>query len=392
MSVLVGGIERNKTRSAFVRRMFSMRTLLWIIGEIIVFGLLSFLCKKVRNVQFYESVLKHTKYPLYDLVSFKEKIAYGITKFVKDAPTFSFAPSDYEFWRKESEKTDSCKRGEKVLINISLIFLYFRSVVGNVIIDIILIITIVTCQNIIDWEVCWKSIVCFFMDIPFDIIGEYLICALKWIQENVNVILVLLIVVISAYIGLLKKKKRKYSIEAVWAEEDEEHIKEIARIQKKVESVLLDIRGDIYQNLKILQEQARFFTGEENIKFDKIIDYSKKTDELKQLMWEITNNNGIQIYAKRNRRLYVQLSMLDLLPSLTDKKRFIELDYLSLKYISNNCKNEEDMCETYARGVALMNGINRFLKFSYKKRNQYNKVVLHIADSDYLGGIIEKIK
>ena len=159
-----------------------------------------------------------------------------------------------------------------------------------------------------------------------------------------------------------------------------------------MESVLLDIRGDIYQNLKILQEQARFFTGEENIKFDKIIDYSKKTDELKQLMWEITNNNGIQIYAKRNRRLYVQLSMLDLLPSLTDKKRFIELDYLSLKYISNNCKNEEDMCETYARGVALMNGINRFLKFSYKKRNQYNKVVLHIADSDYLGGIIEKIK
>lgn len=369
-----------------------MKTGLWLLVEIVVFGILSFTSKKIRNLQFYYGVLACTKYPLFDLISFKEKIVYFITKVVKDAPTFSFAPSDYDFWRKENEKGNYCSRVEKILISISLLFMHIRGVIGNIFFDAILVVTFLTCEEIICWKSIWKFTKEIIKSIPMREISKVLLEWLYWIQENVNVLLIVLIVLMSFYVGFLKREKRKYSIEAVWAEEDEDRIKNVAKIQKSIETDLLEIRGYIYKNLIILQEQIRWYTKEENLKLDRLVDYKEKSDALKSFMWNITEIEGIEIYAKRNRKMYVQLILLDLLPSLSSKKTFAKLDWMSKKYIEDTCKSKEELCKAYAYGVGLMNGINRFLKFSYKKRHQYNKIVLHIADADYTGGVFEKIK
>lgn len=81
-----------------------MNTIMLILVEIVAFAILSAGLKKIRNFQFYYSVLEHSKYPLYNYVSFKEKILYFITRIIRDIPSFSFAPADYDYWKMENEK------------------------------------------------------------------------------------------------------------------------------------------------------------------------------------------------------------------------------------------------------------------------------------------------
>lgn len=65
-----------------------MNTIVLILVEIVVFAMLSAGLKKIRNFQFYYSVLEHSKYPLYNYISFKEKIAYFITRIIRDIHHF----------------------------------------------------------------------------------------------------------------------------------------------------------------------------------------------------------------------------------------------------------------------------------------------------------------
>ncbi len=369
-----------------------MNTGWWLLGEVILFCIISFVCKKIRNLHFYYGVLKHTKYPIFDFVVFKEKIVYFITKMVKDVPVFSFAPSDYEICSKENEIKSCCSRIERIWIFISLFFMYVRSVIGNILVDFILVITFLTCEKIINWGKMWATVSKTIINLPLREFGTAMLNFSNWVNSNINFLLILLILLISFYVEFLKRKERKYSIEAVRASEDEERIKRVAKIQKSVETELLEIRGCIYQNLEILQEQIRHYIKEDEIKFDRLVDYESKSDELKTFMWNITEAEGIPIYVQRNRKMYVQLSLMGLHPSISNKKTYIELDCLSKKFIEKSCKSKNELCEVYAYGVGLMNGINRFLKFSYKKKHQYNKLILHITDSSYVGEIFEKVK
>lgn len=363
-----------------------------LLAEIVIFAILSEALNKIRNFQFYYGVLEHSKYPLCNYISFKEKIAYSITRVIKDVPTFSFAPSDYDYWKMENERNKKCSQPENVFLTISLIGLYIRGVVGNVLCDLILIVTFLFSKGYIKWSVLNRNIHGFFGYIFTLENVEAVLNIVKWVQNNVNAILVIIIVLISFHIGILKRKKRKYSIEAIWAEEEADRVRNVAKIQKELEDTLLKFRADISNNMTNIQEQIRFFTDAASIKTEHMIEYQETTDKIKELLHRIVEVEGIQIYAQRNWRMYTQLTILEILPSLSDKKTFIEIDRLSQTYIEKNCKTVEDLCKSYSYGVAFINGINRFLRFSYKKRKQYNKIVLHIADADYLGGIAEKIK
>lgn len=237
-----------------------------------------------------------------------------------------------------------------------------------------------------------KNILDFFGYVFTSKNGENVLNIVKWIQNNVNAVLVIMILLILLYVGYLKRKKRKYSIEAIWAEEEVNRVRNVANIQKELEEILLEFRGIIYNNMTLIQEQIRFFTDEDSIKTDYMIEYKSNTEKIKELLCQIVNVEGIQIYAQRNRHMYTQLVLLEILPLLSDKTIFINIDKVSKSYIAKNCKTAKDLCESYSYGVSFINGINRFLRFSYKKRRQYNKIALHIADADYLGGIAEKMK
>ncbi|MBD9036731.1 MAG: hypothetical protein EGR42_00965 [[Eubacterium] rectale] len=368
-----------------------MNTIVLILVEIVVFAMLSEGLKKIRNFQFYYSVLEHSKYPLYNYISFKEKIAYFITRIIRDIPSFSFAPSDYDYWKLENEKDKKCTRAEKTIIKISLWGLYIRGVIGNVLCDLIIIVSFLFSKGYIKWSVLSSNIYGLFRYIFTSENAEAALKIVKYVQDNVNAILVTMIVLILLYVGILKRKKRKYSIEAIWAEEEADRVRSVAKTQKELEDTLLKFRDVISKNISIIEDEIRFYTDATSIKTEGMIECQEIIDKIKELLNGIVEVEGIQIYAQRNWHMYTQLIILEILPSLYEKK-FINICRLSPIYIRNNCKTVDDLCEAYSYGVAFINGINRFLRFSYKKRKQYNRIVLHIADADYLSNIVEKTK
>ena len=368
-----------------------MNTIVLILVEIVVFAMLSAGLKKIRNFQFYYSVLEHSKYPLYNYISFKEKIAYFITRIIRDIPSFSFAPSDYDYWKLEKEKDKKCTRAEKTIIKISLWGLYIRGVIGNVLCDLIIIVSFLFSKGYIKLSVLSSNIYGLVRYIFTSENAEAALKIVKYVQDNVNAILVTMIVLILLYVGILKRKKRKYSIEAIWAEEEADRVRSVAKTQKELEDTLLKFRDVISKNISIIEEKIRFYTDAPSIKTEDMIECQEIIEQIKELLNGIVEVEGIQIYAQRNWHMYTQLMILEILPLLYEKI-FINICRLCPIYIRNNCKTVDDLCEAYSYGVAFINGINRFLRFSYKKRKQYNRIVLHIADADYLSDIVEKTK
>lgn len=370
----------------------SIKLLLWLVIEAIVFILISMASKKVGSFQLYCDILERSKIPITNVISIKESLAYHVTKLFVDIPRLSFAPYEYEFRIHDNEKEYANTKCEMCIHYIIDLGLFLRSVFGNVIYDIIILMTIFYFKMDVSFSKAKHVIgdICDSFIKNFSI--KNIITVFDWIQKNVNVLLVLIVVLLSLYIGWLKRKKKKYEIEAIWAEEDADRARKVAKLQKELENTLLQCRHDIYQNMIVIREKLGCVNGKDEIELNQTNDYSATTDKIKELLISISKVEGNQIYAKRNEKMYVQLTILELLPSLSDKKCFIVLDRLSKSYIENNCKNRKDLCREYAYGVALMNGINRFLKFSYKKRKQYNRIMMHITNTGYIKGVIENLK
>lgn len=368
------------------------KSLFVLVIEIIIFILVSIATKKIENYQLYNALLEYTKIPNRKWISIKESIAYYITKFVVNAPRFSFAPDNLDYWEHDSEKKYSQTKCEKRVNGIIGFCLVLRFMFGNVIYDVIIVITILYLKGIVSISKAKKLLSEIFNGSFINLIGNNTLNLLDWIQNNINTLLLLIVVLLSLYIGWLKKKKKMYAIEAIWAEEDADRVREVAKLQKELEDSLLKCRYDIYDNMTKIREKLSCTIDNDEISVPKMNDYSETTDKIKDLLLDISKIKGIQIYAQRNRRIYVQLTILELLPFLSDKKYFISLERLSKKYIENNCKNRKDLCKEYAYGVAFLNGIYRFLQFSNRKRKQYNRIVMRITDTDYLKSIIDNVK
>lgn len=267
----------------------------------------------------------------------------------------------------ENEKDKKCSPLEKTIINISLAGLYIRGVIGNVLCDLIFIVSFLFSKGYIKWSALSRNIYGSLRYIFTSENAEAVLHIAKYVQDNVNKILVTIIVLTLLYIEILKRKKRKYSIEAIWAEEEADRVCSVAKTRKELEDMLLKFRDVIANNISIIEEQIRFYTDAASIKTEHMIECQEIIDKIKELLNGIVDVEGIQIYAQRNWHMYTQLIILEILPSLYEK--IINICRLSPIYIGNNCKTVEDLCAAYSYGVAFINGINRFLRFSYKKEN-----------------------
>lgn len=325
-----------------------------IILLLLVFIILCAFFKKIRNFEFYFRILENSKYPLYNYISFKEKVAYYITRIVKELPTFSFAPSDYDYWKLKKERTKRCSTIEKVLLTISLIGLYLQGIIGNVLCILIIFTALIFLNGYLTWPMLRTSIITFFNNIFTVENGEFALKILKWIQDNVNALLIIVIVLISLYIGFLKRIKRKYSLEEIWAEEDAEKVRKVAKIQKELEDTLLFLRAELYENMNSIQEQIRLFSDDYCVKTEQIKDYSKITDKIKELLHDIVKVQGGQIYVQRNMRIYTQLTILEIVPLLVDNKTTIQLDRLSKDCIKKIVKPEKICAMHIHMGLLLL--------------------------------------
>lgn len=77
----------------------------------------------------------------------------------------------------------------------------------------IIIVSFLFSKGYIKWSVLSSNIYGFFRYIFTSENAEAALKIVKYVQDNVNAILVTMIVLILLYVGILKRKKRKYSIE-----------------------------------------------------------------------------------------------------------------------------------------------------------------------------------
>ena len=111
------------------------------VTEAIIFIVMTYIFNNIRNMKFYTWVLEHNKYTFDVWAQAKESFAYNVTKIVETMPTFSFAPTSWDYYQMGNEWHNTYNIGEKFLICIGMTLLTIRGIVGNVLIDLVFIIT-----------------------------------------------------------------------------------------------------------------------------------------------------------------------------------------------------------------------------------------------------------
>ena len=75
------------------------------------------------------------------LAQAKRSFAYNVTKIAEKMQTFSFAPTNWDYYQMEKEWHNAYNIDEKFLICIGIVLLTIREMVGDVLIDLVFVIT-----------------------------------------------------------------------------------------------------------------------------------------------------------------------------------------------------------------------------------------------------------
>lgn len=86
----------------FYIRLKEMMQMIYVI-ESIIFIAMIYIFNNIRNMKFYTWVLKHNKYTFDVWAQAKESFAYNVTKIVESMPTFSFAPTSWDYYQMRKE-------------------------------------------------------------------------------------------------------------------------------------------------------------------------------------------------------------------------------------------------------------------------------------------------
>lgn len=165
----------------------------------IIFIAMTYIFNNIRNMKFYTWVLEHNKYTFGVWAQAKESFAYNVTKIVETMPTFSFAPTSWDYYQMREEWYNTYNIGEKFLICIGMTLLAIRGIVGNVLIDLVFVITFLYERKVLRIN----SIINLVKEIDVGAIIESLV---SFISENGNVILLIVFVSLAVYAMYERKK------------------------------------------------------------------------------------------------------------------------------------------------------------------------------------------
>ena len=119
--------------------------------------------------------------------------------------------------------------------------------------------------------------------------------------------------------------------------------------------------------------------------------------QIKKLLAEIWNiPYGITIYAKHNRKAFVQLRILELL--LSDNIGHIELDecnkpaLIKIDLTQSNSELKREFMIKWTHCISQVDGITRYLKYMNKKMMRYQRLITNVTDVKELKEIVENIK
>lgn len=362
--------------------------------EIICLGLLGALIKGIRSLRFYNWVIEHNNVVLYDWAENKERFAYNLTKFVMKIPSLSLAPSDYEYYRIEEELRQVTKLKEKMIVRFQLLWLHIKGLFGNVVFDLVVVMSILIREKIIDISKIWD------FDSGIDVnLGELVSEVISFCTEYGNVLLIVAIILLAIYAKYIKRKSRKYEFEAIWEKESENDIIQVAQKQREIEESLLSIMNPIYKNnLYCRDELKRLDACKTEAMFvdspDGYEDYSSEISTIKEKLREIFEcTGGYSIYVTHNTNMLLQLSLLGLIPRKEFK--YFELDECnkhSFAKVKDSQNKKQFLLYKWMFGVAVLNGIERCLKDSARRKKGYSRLRLSVEAHERLSDIVQKIK
>ena len=361
--------------------------------ESIIFIAMTYIFNNIRNMKFYTWVLEHNKYTFDVWAQAKESFAYNVTKIVETMPTFSFAPTSWDYYQMRKEWYNTYNIGEKFLICIGMTLLAIRGIVGNVLIDLVFVITFLYERKVLRIN----SIINLVKEIDVGAIIESLV---SFISENGNVILLIVFVSLAVYAMYERKKIATYQLEAIWGK-DATNVKQVADRQKAIEDKLFCLRLKIYNNSCVLKQNIRFIEARKHTNDSYLIsryeDYTTEIEQIKKLLAEIWNiPYGITIYAKHNRKAFVQLRILELL--LSDNIGHIELDecnkpaLIKIDLTQSNSELKREFMIKWTHCISQVDGITRYLKYMNKKMMRYQRLITNVTDVKELKEIVENIK
>lgn len=363
------------------------------IIEVIILETVLYMLKDIRDKKFYNWVLKHNKYVFDAWAETKERFAYKVTKIVDAIPSFSFAPTSYDYYRVKKDWYSTNYMGEKFLIAIGTILLHVKGIVGNVLIDLAFVLTFLIKNKYSQI----KNIINIINKIDFRTIIDSMV---NGIFENGNVLLIIMIIFLAIYALYERKKIVTYRLEAVWGK-DATNVEQVAERQKRIENILLHLMEEIYQNSCIIKQNIRLIDAQkytnDNFLIVEYEDFTNEIDEIKKLVAEIRDiPYGMSIYIEHNRKALVQLEILELFPS--KNIRYIELDECNKPALLkiNSAKSDDELksrfMDKWMHCIAQVNGIIRYLRYMNKKMVQYQKLLSNITDVKELKEIMENVK
>lgn len=177
--------------------------------------------------------------------------------------------------------------------------------------------------------------------------------------------------------------------------------KQVADRQKAIEDILFCLRVKIYNNSCVIKQNIRFIEARKHTNDSYLIsryeDYTTEIVQIKKLLAEIWNiPYGITIYAKHNRKAFVQLRILELL--LSDNIGHIELDecnkpaLIKIDLTQSNSELKREFMIKWTHCISQVDGITRYLKYMNKKMMRYQRLITNVTDVKELKEIVENIK
>ena len=372
---------------------------LLLLGAI-VFDLL---LEPIKDYKLYYYGLHIIPFTRYDLVSAWERILFKITAWGQKIPYLIYRPQLFRVQSYRDDRRHAVTLSEKVIISFELLFVYLRFVIGFRIIYFIMAIVWLFIR--LKTEIFTLLNVILKIDYIKIIQNVY-----QYVIENGSAILIIVIVLLSFYIFLLKGKTTRYQFEKVWAEEENEKIKEIADAQKEIQKILFCIRPIVYKNSEQCCNLVRQVDCQKKYPLDNKVtfsltyhfeDYEDQVEEIIKQMKFIEENNGRELFKKYNSDMWFQLFMLRLTDSNTKyrfdgifdgSKKSLEVQLEQENKVKDIKKIRSNMYSKWTGCISVINGIERYLSYANKRKIRHRRLSKSMVSAESIKEIAKDIK
>ena len=361
----------------------------WVIFVCFILDILLEIMRK----KMYTASIEWIKYPRFRLTMRMEKFLYTIEYIAKKIPCLLFDSSIY-LGMLQREYIDVRDEKERVIILCEIIGEYIKCFIGIRIAYIICAVIAVSRwfgigQLKKKFYFMWEKI----LEINcIKILAEIV----KFVNANMNFIIVLFFLLITIYVLYIKKKLERYKIEKMWQGGRAERETDIAEAQAQIKKELREVLEIINENQSLIKLVLR---GGNYGRLNQLKAYREIIEKIKNNLKIINDNAGKKLYLEYNKGIWNQLEKFSFTNHDTWTLNFIEI----MKCDKDNILNMTKMCSDEACkrayllnawicGIYSMSGLGRCLRYMDNRYIKFCKLQLKVESASFLKKEIQESK